>query len=395
MINQLVEKWQPLLENEKVAKIADGYRARVTAQLLENQEKFLAEAAQTTTGNIQNWDPVLINLVRRLAPKLIAYDVCGVQPMTGPTGLVFAMRSRYTNGVGAEALHSEAVTTHSGAATPAHAGDDPWDVTFTTGQPKATADGEVDAWNSMSMTIEKTSVTAKTRQLRADYSLELAQDLRAIHGLEAENELSNILSTEIISEINREVVRTIYAISKVGAQFAGTPGTFDLANDADGRWFLERVKGLLFAIERDANAIAKETRRGKGNLIVTTADVASALAMAGVLNYAPALQAQISIPDVDETGVTFVGTVGRFKVYIDPYLGTDGYVVGYKGANAYDAGLFYCPYVPLQMVRATSVDTFQPAIGFKTRYGMISNPFTSLSANSNVYYRKAKINNLL
>lgn len=394
MITQLVEKWQPLLENDKVAKIADQYRSRVTAQLLENQEKFLAEAAQTTTGNIQNWDPVLINLVRRLAPKLIAYDVCGVQPMTGPTGLVFAMRSRYTNGSGAEAFFDEADTDHSGT-TPAHVGDDPWDVTFTTGAGKATADGEVDAWNSMSMTIEKTSVTAKTRQLRADYSLELAQDLRAIHGLDAENELSNILSTEIISEINREVVRTIYAISKVGAQFAGTPGTFDLANDADGRWFLERVKGLLFAIERDANKVGKETRRGKGNIIITTADVASALAMAGVLNYAPALQASISLPDVDETGVTYVGTVGRFKVFIDPYLGSDGYVIGYKGASAYDAGLFYCPYVPLQMVRATSVDTFQPAIGFKTRYGMISNPFTSLSANSNVYYRKAKINNLL
>lgn len=362
MITQIVEKWQPLLENEKVAKIADPYRTRVTAQLLENQEKFLAEAAQTTTGNIQNWDPVLINLVRRLAPKLIAYDVCGVQPMTGPTGLVFAMRSRYTDKNGAEAFMDEATTTHSGAASPAHAGDDPWDVTFTTGVGKATADGEVDTWNSMSMTIEKTSVTAKTRQLRADYSLELAQDLRAIHGLDAENELSNILSTEIISEINREVVRTIYAISKAGAQFAGTPGTFDLANDADGRWFLERVKGLLFAIERDANAIAKDTRRGKGNIIITTADVASALAMAGVLNYAPALQAQISLPDVDETGVTMVGTVGRFKVFIDPYLGTDGYVIGYKGASAYDAGLFYCPYVPLQMVRATSVDTFQPAI---------------------------------
>jgi len=395
MITQLVEKWQPLLDNEKVAKIADPYRVRVTAQLLENQEKFLAEAAQTTTGNIQNWDPVLINLVRRLAPKLIAYDVCGVQPMTGPTGLIFAMRSRYTNGSGAEAFFDEAVTTQSGAASPAHAGDDPWDVTFTTGVGKATADGEVDAWSSMSMTIEKTSVTAKTRQLRADYSLELAQDLRSIHGLDAENELSNILSTEIISEINREVVRTIYAIAKVGAQFAGTPGTFDLANDADGRWFLERVKGLLFAIERDANKIAKETHRGKGNIVITTADVASAMAMAGVLNYAPALQASISLPDVDETGVTMVGTVGRFKVFIDPYLGTDGYVIGYKGANAYDAGLFYAPYVPLQMVRATSVDTFQPAIGFKTRYGMVANPFTTLSANSNVYYRKAKILNLL
>lgn len=393
MVTTLLEKWQPLLDNEKVAKINDPYRARVTAQLLENQEKFLTEAAQTTTGNIQNWDPVLINLVRRLAPKLIAYDICGVQPMTGPTGLVFAMRSKYTNKDGAEALHDEAVTTTSGT-TPSHVGDDPWDVTFTTGVAKATSDGEVDAWNTMSMTIEKTSVTAKTRQLRADYSLELAQDLRAIHGLDAENELSNILSTEIIAEINREVVRTIYAVSKQGALFAGTPGTFDLAADSDGRWFLERVKGLIFAIERDANAIAKETRRGKGNIVITTADVASALAMAGVLNYAPALQSDIAL-EVDETGVTFAGKVGRFRVYIDPYLGSDGYVVGYKGANAYDAGLFYCPYVPLQMVRATSVDTFQPAIGFKTRYGMISNPFTSLSANSNVYYRKSKILNLL
>jgi hypothetical protein len=361
MVTQLVEKWQPLLENEKIAKISEPIRMKVTAQLLENQEKFLAEAAQTTTGNIQNWDPILINLVRRLAPKLIAYDVCGVQPMTGPTGLVFARRSRYTNGVGAEALHDEANTAFSGT-TPTHVGDDPWDATFTTGLGKATADGEVDAWNSMSMTVERVSVTAKTRQLRADYSLELAQDLRAMHGLDAESELSNDLSTEIIAEINREVVRTIYAISKVGAQFASTPGTFDLANDADGRWFLERVKGLLFAIERDANKIAKETRRGKGNLIITTADVASALAMAGVLNYAPALQANISLPDVDETGVTLAGKVGRFKVYIDPYLGTDGYVVGYKGTSVYDAGLFYCPYVPLQMVRATDVDTFQPAI---------------------------------
>jgi hypothetical protein len=312
------------------------------------------------------------------------------------------MRSKYatggyaTPGATSEALHDEATTTFSGAASPAHAGDDPWDVTFTTGVGKGTSDGEVDAWNSMSMTIEKTSVTAKTRQLRADYSLELAQDLRAIHGLDAENELSSILSSEIIAEINREIVRTIYAVSKPGASWSGitSAGTFDLANDADGRWFLERVKGLLFAIERDANAIAKETRRGKGNIIITTADVASALAMAGILNYAPALQPQIDL-EVDETGVTFAGKVGRFRVYIDPYLGTDGYVVGYKGGNAYDAGMFYCPYVPLQMVRATSVDTFQPAIGFKTRYGLISNPFTSLSANSNVYYRKSKILNLL
>lgn len=399
MNNLLIEKWQPLLETDKVSKINDTYRTRVTAQLLENQEKFLAEAASSVASNAQNWDPVLINLVRRLAPKLIAYDICGVQPMTGPTGLVFAMRSKYVGTVGygtpgptGEALFNEADTDYSGTGT--HALDDPWNVGFTTGEGKATADGEVDAWNAMSVTIEKTSVTAKTRQLRADYSLELAQDLRAIHGLDAENELSNILSTEIIAEINREVVRTIYAIAKQGALFADVPGTFNLNTDADGRWFLEKIKGLLFAIERDANKVARETRRGKGNIIITSADVASGLAMAGVLQYAPALQAQIDI-EVDETGVTFAGKVGRFKVFIDPYLGTDGYVVGYKGSNAYDAGMFYCPYVPLQMVRATSVDTFQPAIGFKTRYGMISNPFTSLNAASNVFYRKAKVEHLL
>lgn len=390
----LTEKWAPVLESDKIAPIADPYRKKVTAILLENEESFLREAASTVTGNVDNFDPVLISLVRRLAPKLIAYDVCGVQPMTGPTGLVFAMRSRYTNKDGSEAFVDEAVTTFSGAANPAHAGDDPWDNPFTTGVGKATADGEVDAWNSMSVTIEKTSVTAKTRQLRADYSLELAQDLRTIHGLDAENELSNILSSEIISEINREVIRLIGAIAKPGAAFADTPGTFDLANDSDGRWLLERIKGLLFAVERDANAIAKQTRRGKGNIIITTADVASALALAGVLNYAPTLDAQIAL-DVDETGPTFVGRCGRFKVYVDPYLSTDGYIVGYKGTTPYDAGVFYCPYVPLQMVRATDVTTFQPAIGFKTRYGIISNPFTSLSANSNVYYRKAKVTNLL
>jgi hypothetical protein len=413
MNNLLLEKWSPLLDNDKVGTIADMYRKRVTSQLLENQEKFLAEAATTTTGNTANWDPVLINLVRRMAPKLIAYDICGVQPMTGPTGLVFAMRAKYTNKNGAEALYNEANTAHSGntaAGAPVQAGDDPWDNPFTTGVGKgydAVPDGsggytpgaagdnsESDTWNSMSTTIEKASVYAKTRQLRADYSLELAQDLRAIHGLDAENELSNILSSEIINEINREVVRTIYIISKAGAQFTTSPGTFDLATHADGRWFLERVKGLLFAIERDANAISKSTRRGKGNIIITTADVASALTMAGVLNYAPALQATIDL-DVDETGVTFAGKVGRFKVYIDPYLGSDGYVIGFKGANPYDAGLFYCPYVPLQMVRATDVATFQPAIGFKTRYGMIANPFTTLSAGDNVYYRKARVLNLL
>lgn len=412
MNNLLLEKWSPLLENEKVGAIADLYRKRVTSQLLENEEKFLAEVASTTTGNTANWDPVLINLVRRMAPKLIAYDICGVQPMTGPTGLVFAMHAKYTNKNGPEALYNEANTAFSGntaAGAPVHQGDDPWG-TYTTGEGKgydAVPDGsggytpggvgdnsEHDVWNSMSTTIVKASVYAKTRQLRADYSLELAQDLRAIHGLDAENELSNILSSEIINEINREVVRTIYSIAMTGSQFTTTPGTFDLALHADGRWFLERVKGLLFAIERDANAISKTTRRGKGNIIITTADIASALTMAGVLSYAPALQSTIDL-EVDETGVTFAGKVGRFKVYIDPYLGADGYVVGYKGSNPYDAGLFYCPYVPLQMVRATDVATFQPAIGFKTRYGMIANPFTTLSAGSNAYYRKSRILNLL
>jgi hypothetical protein len=392
MSQTLLEKWEPVLESDKVEKITDPYRKKVTAQLLENQEKFLAETAQTVAGNIQNWDPVLISLVRRMAPKLIAYDVCGVQPMTGPTGLVFALRARYTNATGAEALFNEADTDFSGTGT--HAGSDPFAVGYTTGTGKATNDGEADPWPSMSMTIEKTSVTARTRQLRADYSLELAQDLRAMHGLDAENELANILSSEIISEINREVVRTIYAIAKPGAQFASTAGTFDLQSDSDGRWSVERFKGLLFAIERDANAVSIETRRGKGNIIITSADVASALVMAGVLDYAPALQSSTAM-DVDATGTTYAGQMGRFKVFVDPFLGADGYVVGYKGTNAYDAGMFYCPYVPLQMVRATDTATFQPAIGFKTRYGMIANPFTTLNANQNIYYRKVKVLHLL
>lgn len=392
-MNQLLlEKWNDILTSDKVEAISDPYRAKVTAQLLENQEKFLAETSQTTTGNVAGWDPVLISLVRRMAPKLIAYDVCGVQPMTMPTGLVFALRARYTSKTGDEALFDEAVTTHSGASNPAHAGDDPWDNTFTTGTAKATADGEADAWNAMAMTIEKTSVVAKTRQLRADYSPELAQDLRAIHNLDAENELSNILSSEIINEINREVVRKIYDVAQVGAQFAGTPGTFDLQSDADGRWSLERFKGLIFAIERDANAIALATRRGKGNIIITRADVASALVMAGVLDYNPSLKVGL---EVDTTGATYAGNMGRFKVFVDPYLGSDGYVVGYKGNSPYDAGFFYCPYVPLQMVRATSVDNFNPAIGFKTRYGLVSNPFTTLNSAGNCYYRKTKVLHLL
>lgn len=394
-VKMLQEKWEPILTEKSMAPITDNYRARTTAQLLENQEEYLKEATTSNAGNIQNWDPVLINLVRRMAPKLIAHDICGVQAMNGPIGLIFAIRSRYTNAAGAEAFVNEANTNHSGAAAPLHVGDDPWDATFTTGVGKTTAAGESEAWNGMSMTIEKVSATATTRQLRADYSTDLAQDLRAIHGLDAENELSNILSTEIISEINREIVRTIYAVAKPGAQWkAAGQGEFDLAADTDGRWFLEKIKGLLFAIERDANAVGKETRRGKGNILITSADVASALALAGVLNYAPALQTQIDL-DVDETGVTFAGKAGRFKVFIDPYLGTDGYVVGFKGPNPYDAGVFYAPYVPLQLFRATDVSNFSPAIGFKTRYAIVSNPFTSLNTASNVYYRKARILNLM
>lgn len=399
MSNLLVEKWSPILESEKIPTIMDSYKKKVTAQLLENQQKYMAgnflnEAAQTVAANVQNWDAVMINLVRRMTPRLIPFDICGVQTMQGPSNLIFAMRSKYTNAAGAEALVDEANTNHSGAAVPAHVGDDPWDATFTTGTGKDLATGESDVWNSMSMTIEKFTVVAKTRQLRADYSIELAQDLKTIHGADAETELSNILSGEIIAEINREVVRTLYAAAKVGAQFATAPGVFDLAADGDGRWFLERVKGLIFAVERDANQIAKETRRGKGNFIITSADVASALVMAGILNYAPALQGQTEL-NVDESGVALAGRFGSFKVYVDPYLGTDGYVVGYKGAQTYDAGMFYCPYIPLQMVHATSVDTFQPAIGFKTRYGLVANPYTTLAAGGNVYYRKAKVLNLL
>jgi hypothetical protein len=387
----LMEKWDEMLNSDKVESITDVYKRKVTAQLLENEEKFLAETASSVASNVDTWDPVLISLVRRMAPKLIAYDVCGVQPMTMPTGLVFAMRSRYTDKNGAEAFVNEADTDFSGTGT--HLGSDPWG-SYTTGTGKALVDGEADVWASMSMTIEKTSVTAKTRQLRADYSIELAQDLRAVHGLDAENELSNILSTEIVSEINREVVRKIYSIAKVGAQFATAPGTFDLSSDADGRWSVERYKGLMYAIERDANVVAYETRRGKANYIITSADVASALVMAGLLDYTPNLQANVAL-EVDVTGVVFAGNMGRYKVYVDPYLSSDGYVVGYKGANAYDAGMFYCPYVPLQMVKAVDPVLFQPAIGFKTRYGIVANPFTSLSANANVYYRKVAVTNLM
>ena len=399
----LLEKWEPMLNVEGVDEIKDPYRRKVTAKLLENTEGMLNEASNVTAG-VQNWDPVLISMVRRMAPKLISYDIMGVQPMSAPTGLMFALKARYAQTPpntgpqsGAEALGlNEADTDYSGTGT--HAGDNPFSGTYTTGTGKATAAGEVDAWNSMGVTIDKVSITATTRQLRADYSLELAQDMKKVHGLDADAELVNILSTEIIAEINREAVRTTFAAAKVGAQFAATPGVFDLNADADGRWSVERFKGLLFAIERDANRIAIESRRGKGNFLIVSSDVASALAMAGVLDYAPALAGQVSL-EVDATGATYAGQAGRYKVFIDPYLGADGYLVGYKGASAYDAGLFYNPYIPLELVRAVDPTNFHPALGFKTRYAMSENPFVGTSSNikngQNYYYRKAAVLNLL
>lgn len=396
--NPLVEKWAPVLANEKFAMMENADQIKDTARLLENTETEGCLAESNLAGGVENWDPVIMSLVRRLAPKLIAYDVCGVQPMTGPTGLIFALKARYAqtppNGNpqgGAEALFNEANSAYSGTGT--HVQDNPWHVDFATGVGKATADGEVDAWASMGVTIEKETVIAKARQLRADYSLELAQDMKRIHGLDADSELINILSAEVISEINREVVRTIYTISKPGAQFASTPGQYDLLNDADGRWSAERYKGLMFAMERDANAIAIETRRGKGNIIITSSDVASALAMAGILDYAPALASGVNL-DVDATGATYAGRCGRFKLYVDPYLSVNGYAIGFKGAGRYDAGMFYCPYVPLQLARAKTPSNFHEALGFKTRYGIVANPFTTMTANSNVYYRKAMVLNL-
>lgn len=390
----LVEKWDETLNEKSEAPIADLYREKVTAQLLENQEKALMEATPTNVaGGVDNWDPILIKLARRMAPKLIAFDVCGVQPMSGPTGLIFALRARYTNQAGAEALHSEANTAYSGAGT--HAGTDPFDPAYEAGTGMDTATAEGDTWNEMAMTIEKTSVEAKSRQLKANYSVELAQDLRAIHGLDAENELANILSGEIITEINREVIRNVYRIAPLGAATTTTPGTFDLDADADGRWSVEKFKGLIFQIERDANAIAVSTRRGKGNVLICSADVASALSMAGVLDYAPALNAGSNL-EVDVTGTTFAGVFkGRYKVFVDPYATGDFYVVGFKGSNQYDAGFFYCPYTPLQLHRATDSASMQPIIGFKTRYGMVANPFTQFTNGGNTYYRKVKVTNLL
>ncbi len=463
----LQEKWKPLLNAEGCDEIKDAHRRAVTAVLLENQEKFLREqtafetsgmlteqpnmntnsganagfsADATATGPVAGFDPVLISLIRRSMPNLVAYDLAGVQPMSGPTGLIFAMRSRYNTQSGDEAFYNEADTGFSGSdagfdnttgysqrqsgfGSTSNVGTNPSvlnpvgtasSTDYNTGQGMRTDTAESlngtggDAFNQMAFSIEKVTVTAKSRALKAEYSMELAQDLKAIHGLNAEAELANILSTEILAEINREVIRTIYKVAEQGAvQNTATAGVFDLDIDSNGRWSVEKFKGLLFQIERDANAIAQRTRRGKGNVIMCSADVASALAMAGVLDYTPALNANLN---VDDAGNTFAGTLlGKFRVYIDPYSANVAaqqyYVVGYKGSSPYDAGLFYCPYVPLQMVRAVGEDTFQPKIGFKTRYGLVANPFAegnvsnqglgALTTNANRYYRRVQVKNLM
>jgi hypothetical protein len=425
---QLMEKWAPILNHESAPAIKDNYRKEVTAVLLENQERemrkqseALFETAPTNSvgsypdaGGFAKFDPVLISLVRRAMPQMIAYDVCGVQPMTQPTGLIFAMKSRYAAQDGTEALFNEADTDYSGTGT--HSGAYDFNGSPTTGRGLATADGERlgqggtgdGSFGQMAFSIEKTSVTAKTRALKAEYSIELAQDMKSVHGLDAEGELSNILSTEILAEINREVIRTIYNTAKAGAQVGTTTaGTFDLDTDSNGRWSVEKFKGLMFQIEREANAIGQQTRRGRGNIIITSADVASALAMAGVLDYSSGLTGKNNLT-VDDTSTTFAGVLnGKYKVYVDPYTSnvsaTQFFVVGYKGQSAFDAGLFYCPYVPLQMVRAVDPNSFQPKIGFKTRYGLVANPFVNLdndetdalNANQNYYYRRVKVANLM
>jgi hypothetical protein len=437
--DRLIEKWSPVLNEETAGSIKDHHRKAVTAAVLENQEKafqeeasqnsgYLAEAAPgNNTTSAANWNPVLIALVRRAMPNLMAYDVCGVQPMTGPTGLIFAMKSRYEGGSTSnrEALFNEAETNYSGDSSATHDSDnasglnvanldsdstaDDARLTSIFGGGMPTADAEAlgssggSSFKEMGFTIEKQTVTAKSRALKAEYSLELAQDLKAIHGLDAETELANILSTEILAEINREVIRTINSQAKTGALQASTAvnGIFDLSTDADGRWSVEKFKGLIVQIEREANVIAKETRRGKGNFIICSSDVASALAASGMLDYAPAMTTSLN---VDDTGNTFAGVLnGRTKVYVDPYASVDYITVGYKGTNPYDAGVFYCPYVPLTMVRAVGEDTFQPKIGFKTRYGMAGNPFTpgAISNNGlgtvkqNQYYRIFRVDNIL
>jgi hypothetical protein len=468
-LEHLQEKWAPLLDYEGLDPIKDSHRRAVTAQLLENQEvalreerAFLSEAPTNAAGfggygsgaigtaaaggPVAGFDPVLISLIRRAMPNLVAYDLAGVQPMNGPTGLIFAMRSRYTNQSGTEALFDEPNSAFSGIGTDgnfsttsytaeaggdrvsgfgtgAQDGDNPGALNPSTNSTQAaynvgrgmdtnTAEALGEAgndFNEMAFSIEKVTVAAKSRALKAEYSLELAQDLKAIHGLNAEAELANILSTEILAEINREVIRTIYKAAESGAQAnVATSGKFDLDVDSNGRWSVEKFKGLIFQIERDANRIAQRTRRGKGNMILCSADVASALTMAGVLDYTPALNANLN---VDDTGNTFAGVLaGKYRVYIDPYSANSAasqyYVVGYKGSSPYDAGLFYCPYVPLQMVRAVGQDTFQPKIGFKTRYGLVSNPFAEgdfasgqglgrITANSNRYYQRVTVDNLM
>lgn len=426
---ELQSKWSPVLDHPELSKISDPYKKAVTAIVLENQQaamdadrQTLNEASPTNvTGGISNFDPILISLVRRALPNLIAYDVAGVQPMTGPTGLIFALRSRYgTNQTGGtEAFYNEANTIFSGivgtsaasgTANSAVGASGPLaNTSFDSGVGMDTASGEAldAAFAQMAISIEKVQVLAKTRALKAEYSLEMAQDLKAVHGLDAETELSNILSTEILAEMNREVIRTIYTVAKPGAQFGTvTSGVFDLDTDSNGRWSVERFKGLIYHIEREANQIAKTTRRGKGNILIVSSDVASALAMAGVLQYTPALSADLQ---VDDTGNTFAGLLhGRIKVYIDPYFGGSAQnvelvTVGYKGTSPYDSGIFYCPYVPLQMVRAVDPGTFQPKIGFKTRYGIVANPFAegttqglgAITPRSNNYYRIFAVKNLM
>mgnify|MGYP001211587618 CR=1 FL=1 len=447
----LMEKWGPVLDHESAPEIQDRYRKAVTARLLENQEvalqeeraqaqgNFISEAAAANNigsgsapNNIGTFDPVLISLVRRAMPNLIAYDVAGVQPMSGPTGLIFAMKSKYSTQGGTEAFFNEADTDFSGTGT--HQADptglsgvtdadtdatiaDESDTVSTFGSGLSTAAAERlgvgesgdGSFGEMAFTIEKATVTAKSRALKAEYTMELAQDLKAIHGLDAEGELANILSAEILAEINREVIRSVLKTAKIGALQASTAvsGIFDVTTDSDGRWMVEKFKGLIMQLEREANVIAKETRRGKGNFVLCSSDVASALAAAGMLDYTPALSANLN---VDDTGNTFAGVLqGKYKVYIDPFAAnvssTQYYVIGYKGTSPYDAGLFYCPYVPLQMVRAVGQDTFQPKIGFKTRYGIVENPFSQgdvnsqglgvLTRNKNRYYRRVKVANLM
>jgi hypothetical protein len=422
LTDELQKKWQKVLDHPELPAVRDAHKRAVLTVLLENQETearkergIITEAVPanhgglstaTTAGgtgnaNVQAYDPVLISLLRRALPNLVAFDICGVQPMKAPTGLIFAMKSRYSSQGGTEALHNEADTAFAGTGTHS-ASPDPFSTTAGTGLSvtagEALGNGGGD-FAELAFSIEKVSVEAKTRALKAEYTMELAQDLRAVHGLDAETELANILSAEILAEINREVVRTVFNSAKTGAATTATAGTFDLDVDSNGRWSVEKYKGLMVQIEREANAIAKDTRRGRGNILICDSDTASALSVAGLLDCGSALKDSLS---VDDTGNTFVGVLnGRFKVYIDPYATTNFLVAGFKGSNQYDAGLFYCPYVPLQMVRAVHQDSFQPKIGFKTRYGLVANPFANstvsgaLNNGQNKYYRKIAITNLL